>query len=61
MDNQPAPNQTPSYSPPPRPPTAAQKFERNGWLGLILTLAICLAAFVLYLIFHKTAPAPPLP
>ena len=28
--------------------TAAEKYERNGWIGLVITIAVCLIVALLY-------------
>jgi hypothetical protein len=38
----------------PRLSPDAQKYERDGWIGLIATIIVCTIAFVLWAIFHKT-------
>jgi len=35
-------------------PLDAEKYERDGWIGLIVTLIVCTIAFVLWVIFHKS-------
>jgi hypothetical protein len=37
----------------PRLSPEAAKYEREGWIGLIVTLVICTVAFILWMIFHK--------
>ena len=38
----------------PRLSSAEQKYERDGWIGLIATIIVCTIAFVLWVIFHKS-------
>ena len=39
-------NQPLDYRPPDRD---AERFERNGWIGLAITLAVCTVIAILYL------------
>ena len=35
-----------------RPPRTDDRFERNGWIGLAVTLAVCTVVAILYLSRH---------
>ena len=36
-----------------RPPSTADRYERNGWIGLIITLVGCLVAAYLYIVVWR--------